>query len=243
MQTTAKLREDITFKNVGFKYNGQADLFTNLNLTGASGSGKSTLMSLLQHKHPLQKGSLSIGDHNVNSINAKRLKNLVGVVAQDIDIITGNVMHNIAVNELKPNLSKIKRICKSIGVLEFIENLEYGFETYLGANGAFLSGGQKQGIAIARALYNEPEILVLDEATSCLDSKSESYIQQAIVDLKRKGKTIIIISHRLSNIVYADKIVVLDKGKVVEEGTHDSLYNINSQYYDLWQYQLPILEF
>ena len=132
-------------------------------------------------------------------------------------------------------------MCKSIGILEFIENLPNGFATYLGENGATLSGGQKQRIAIARALYKNPEILVLDEATSSLDSTSENYIQKAVQSLRNKNKTIIIIAHRLSTVINADKIIVLEKGKVVEEGNHEVLYAQQEKYYDLWQKQMPDL--
>lgn len=130
-------------------------------------------------------------------------------------------------------------ICKSIGILEFIEGLPNGFNTYLGENGATLSGGQKQRIAIARALYKQPEILVLDEATSSLDSTSENYIQKAVNGLREQDKTIIIIAHRLSTVINADKIVVLQKGKVIEQGNHKELYNREGNYYSLWQQQIP----
>ncbi|NQX82272.1 MAG: ATP-binding cassette domain-containing protein, partial [Flavobacteriaceae bacterium] len=130
-------------------------------------------------------------------------------------------------------------ICKSIGILEFVESLTNGFNTHLGENGATLSGGQKQRIAIARALYQEPEILLLDEATSSLDNNSESYIQKTIKHLRDRGKTIIVIAHRLSTVINADTIVLLDKGKVLEQGSHQELYDSKGRYYDLWQQQMP----
>lgn len=157
-----------------------------------------------------------------------------------IDLFAGNVIENIAVGEFVPNMEHIIQVCKSIGILEFIESLPNGFDTYLGENGASLSGGQKQRIAIARALYKNPEVLVLDEATSSLDSKSENYIQKTINTLREKEKTIVIIAHRLSTIINADLIVVLDKGKVLEKGTHDELYIKKKHYYSLWQQQMPI---
>lgn len=126
-------------------------------------------------------------------------------------------------------------ICKSIGILEFIESLPNGFNIYLGENGATLSGGQKQRIAIARALYIQPEVLVLDEATSSLDSTSENYIQKAIERLRKVEKTIIIIAHRLSTVINADEIVVLQKGSVLEQGNHKELYSKKENYYNLWQ--------
>ena len=151
------------------------------------------------------------------------------------------MIDNIAVGEFQPDMERILNICKDIGVLKFIKTLPNGFNTYLGENGATLSGGQKQRIAIARALYKEPEILVFDEATSSLDSTSENYIQRTIQNLREKQKTIIIIAHRLSTVVNADCIVVLEKGKVIEQGSHNDLYKKQEHYYNLWSQQIPIL--
>ncbi len=160
---------------------------------------------------------------------------------QKIDLFAGNVIDNIAVGHLQPNMERVLEICKSIGILEFIETLPNGFNTYLGENGATLSGGQKQRIAIARALYKQPEILVLDEATSSLDSTAENYIQRTIQNLRAQQKTIILIAHRLSTVVHADTIVVLEKGKVLEKGSHNELYAQKGQYYQLWKQQLPVM--
>lgn len=124
--------------------------------------------------------------------------------------------------------------------MDFVEKLPNGFNTYLGENGATLSGEQKQRIAIARALYKNPEILVLDEATSSLDTKSENYIQRAIQNLRENHKTIIIIAHRLSTVINADKIVLLQEDRVVEEGNHTALFGEKGVYYQRWQRQLPV---
>ena len=160
---------------------------------------------------------------------------------QKIDLFAGNVIDNIAVGEFAPDMERITAICKTIGILEFVENLPNGFGTYLGENGATLSGGQKQRIAIARAMYKKPEVLVLDEATSSLDSTSENYIQKAIQNLRNQNKTIVLIAHRLSTVINADKIVVLHKGEVLEEGSHETLYNTKGYYYNLWKQQMPVL--
>ncbi|MBT8300250.1 MAG: peptidase domain-containing ABC transporter [Maribacter sp.] len=242
---------DIRFKNVGFRYGTRVEVFKSLNLiipkgkitaiVGESGSGKSTLMSLLQNIYPIQKGNIFIGDYDLKNVDISRLRDLVGVVPQKIDLFAGNVIENIAVGEFEPNMERISDICNSIGILEFIENLPKGYGTFLGENGAALSGGQKQRIAIARALYKKPEILVLDEATSSLDSSSENYVQKTVHNLRENKKTIVVITHRLSTIVNADKIVVLDKGKVVEEGSHYTLYAKKNHYYNLWKQQMPIL--
>jgi ATP-binding cassette subfamily B protein len=240
---------DIEFKNVAFRYGTRVQVFTDFNLkikkgnitaiVGESGSGKSTLISLLQNLYPIQKGGITIGDLDLKYIQHESLRNLVSVVPQKIDLFAGNVIDNIAVGDFTPNMELIIDICKSIGILEFVESLPNGFNTYLGENGATLSGGQKQRIAIARALYKKPEVLVLDEATSSLDSTSENYIQKAVERLRQDNKTIIIIAHRLSTVINADEIVVLQKGNVLEQGNHKQLYANKGHYYNLWQQQMP----
>ena len=246
---TADKIDDITFKKVKFRYGTRVEVFHDFNLilkkgeitaiVGEIGSGKSTLISLLQNMYPLQSGSISIGDIDLKYIENKSLREIVSVVPQKIDLFAGNVIDNIAVGDFQPDMERILEICKNIGILEFIETLPNGFATYLGENRATLSGGQKQRIAIARALYKQPEILVLDEATSSLDSTSENYIQNAIQSLRAQHKTIIVIAHRLSTVVKADSIVVLDKGKVLEQGSHSKLYKSQGHYYNLWQQQIP----
>lgn len=240
---------DITFSEVSFQYGTRVEVFKNLNLTiqkgkitafvGESGSGKSTLVSLIQNIYPIQKGKIRIGDIDISHLENLSVRELVSVVPQKIDLFAGNVIENIAVGELQPNYEKVYRICKEIGILEFIESLPHNFNTYLGENGATLSGGQKQRIAIARALYKDPEILVLDEATSSLDGSSENYVQKTVRNLRLKGKTVIIIAHRLSTVIHADKIVLLDKGQVLEEGSHDELFEAKGAYFNLWQQQFP----
>lgn len=241
---------DILLKDVAFRYGTRVQVFKNLNLefekgkitaiVGESGSGKSTLISLLQNIYPIQKGSITIGEIDLKHIENSSLRDLVAVVPQKIDLFAGNVIDNIAVGEFAPEMERIISICKSIGIMKFVESLPNGFATYLGENGATLSGGQKQRIAIARALYKEPEILVLDEATSSLDSTSENYIQKTVQTLRDQEKTIIIIAHRLSTVINADKIVVLEKGDVIEEGGHNDLYTKKGHYFKLWEQQMPV---
>lgn len=198
-------------------------------------------MSLLQNIYPIQKGNVSIGKYDLKYIKNSSLRSVVSVVPQQIDLFAGNVIDNIALGDYEPDMQKIIDISTQLGIIGFIESLPKGFQTYLGENGATLSGGQRQRIAIARALYRNPEILILDEATSSLDSASEQYVQQMISMLKLSNKTIIVIAHRLSTILNADKIIVLDKGLVVEEGIHLDLIDNNSHYYNLWQQQFPQL--
>lgn len=244
---------DIIFENVAFNYGTRVEVFKDFNLkikkgeitafVGESGSGKSTLVSLLQNIYAISKGNISFGQTNLRYVDNESLRKLVAVVPQKIDLFAGNVIENIAVGELQPNMERIMEICSDIGILDFIETLPNGFGTYLGENGAALSGGQKQRIAIARALYKQPEILVLDEATSSLDSGSETFVQKTIDQLRQKNKTIILIAHRLSTVVNADTIVVLDKGKIIEQGSHEKLYTSKQSYYKLWRQQLPRISF
>lgn len=243
---------DIQFKAVHFRYGTRVTVFENLNLNiqagavtaivGESGSGKSTLMALLQNLYPLQSGRVYIGEYDLQYIKNDSLRSLVGVVPQKIDLFAGNLVENIAVGDFEPDMKKIIGICTGLGILEFIEKLPNGFNTYLGENGATLSGGQKQRIAIARALYRDPEILILDEATSSLDSASERYVQKMVELLREQNKTVIIIAHRLSTVFHADSIVVLEKGKVAEQGQHAELMQNKGVYFNLWKQQFPMLE-
>jgi len=245
----ADLIGDIRFEKVEFSYGTRVDVFEQFNLNipkgkltaiiGESGSGKTTLAGLLQKLYALNEGAIYIGDHNINYFTNSSLRQVVSSVPQKLDLFAGNVVENIAVGEFEPDMERILGICKQLGILSFIEKLPAGFNTYLGENGATLSGGQKQRLAIARALYRQPEILILDEATSSLDSESEEYVQQTIAHLKAQGKTIIVIAHRLSTVMNADKIVVLEEGKLIEEGTHGELYQKQGKYYKMWQKQVP----
>lgn len=244
---TPTMIRDIVFQDVSFRYGTRVQVFENFNLriskgsitaiVGESGSGKSTLLSLLQNIYPLQNGTIFIGDYDINHISNHTLRQLVSVVPQQIDLFAGNVIENIAVGEYEPDMQRILDICHTLGISEFIEKLPNGFHSYLGENGANLSGGQKQRIAIARALYRNPEIIILDEATSSLDSLSEKAVQTTIQHLREASKTIVIIAHRLSTIMNADKIVVVESGKVVEEGRHLELLAKKEAYYQLWASQ------
>ncbi len=244
---TPELIGDIKFENVAFRYGTRVTVFNDLNLNikagtftaivGESGSGKSTLMALLQNIYPIQSGNIFIGRYSIKYLNNASLRNLLSVVPQKIDLFAGNVIDNIAVGDYEPDMQQIINICTQLGVISFIDSLPEGFQTYLGENGATLSGGQKQRIAIARALYRKPEILILDEATSSLDSASELHVQRAIELLVQQQKTIIIIAHRLTTIRNADHIIVLDKGKVIEEGTHDDMLLSQLHYSKLWKQQ------
>lgn len=240
---------NINFKNITFRYGSRQEIFKDFNLilkkgeisaiVGESGSGKSTLLNLLQNLYLLQNGGIFIGNHNLKYIDKTSLTNILSVVPQKIDLFDGNLIDNIAVGVQEVNMEEILDISKQLGILKFIENLPHGFQTQIGENGTALSGGQKQRIAIARALYRNPEILVLDEATSSIDSNSENYVQKIMMRLKEQGKTVLVISHRLSTLVNADTIFFLDQGKVIEQGSHQHLIINNGPYQKLWEKQLP----
>lgn len=233
IELTSESMGDVVFDSVTFRYGTRTQVFDGLNLTipygkvtaivGESGSGKTTLMSILQNIYPIQSGSVLIGGYNLKQMKNESLRQHIAVVPQQVDLFARNVIDNIAVGDWEPDMKRIVDICNLLGMAKFVESLPNGYETYLGENGATLSGGQKQRIAIARALYREPEMLILDEATSSLDSIAESLVQNAIGHLRSKGKTIIVIAHRLSTVVNADMLVVLDGGKVVEQGKPSEL--------------------
>lgn len=251
-ELTADMIGDIRFREIDFRYGTRVTVFENFSLhipkgkitaiIGESGSGKTTLLSLLQRIYTLQGGSILIGDYDIKYISNPSLRKIVGVVPQDVHLFAGNVVENIAVGDMEPDMKKIIRICGEINILEFIEKLPNGFDTWLGENAGNLSGGQRQRLAIARALYREPEILILDEATSSLDSTAEEYIYRTIDYMRAQGKTIILIAHRLSTVVNADKISVLSQGKLIEEGTHQELLQRKAAYAAMWQKQFPVLE-
>ncbi|QDK78110.1 peptidase domain-containing ABC transporter [Spirosoma sp. KCTC 42546] len=241
----------IRFQNVTFRYGTRATVFDDLVLTmpkgkitavvGESGSGKSTLMSLVQGLYPLQSGSIFIGDYDIKHLHPDSLRQVVSVVPQKIDLFAGNVIENIAIGDEQPDMQRLLAICDQLGITDFIERMSNGFTTYLGENGATLSGGQKQRLAIARALYRRPEVLILDEATSALDSISEQFVQRTVQQLRKEGKTIIIIAHRLSTVRKADKIVVLEQGRVIEEGKHVDLLKNGKAYSQFWQQQTEVV--
>jgi len=239
--------DDIHFENIKFRYGTRVDVFDSLNLVikkgeiiavvGESGSGKTTLISLLQNLYPLQSGNIRIGRYDIRHITNKSLRKLVTVVPQKIDLFAGNVVDNIAVGDFNPDMVRMIEVCDTLGITKFIEQLPHGFTTYLGENGATLSGGQQQRIALARALYRNPEILILDEATSSLDSLAETFVQNTMRVLHNEGKTVIVIAHRLSTISLAQRIIVLDKGIIVQEGTFSELSVIDGYFRNMWIHQ------
>lgn len=238
---------NIQFENVAFRYGSRKQVFESLNLSihksettaiiGESGSGKTTLISLIQNLYPIQAGSIRIGDYNITQINNESLRQIVGTVPQQIELFAGSIIENIALGDFEPDMQKIMQLCDQLGIKDFIEKLPNAYLTLIGEHGVSLSGGEKQRIAIARALYKNPEILIFDEATSSLDSISEKYVKRTLSALAKEGKTIIIIAHRLSTVKHADTIIVLENGKMMESGTHDQLIHSDGIYCKLWNEQ------
>ena len=249
-ELTPELVGDIQLRDVTFAYNTRGTVFQQLTLhlqrgaitgiVGESGSGKTTLLSLLQGLYPLNGGSITIGGLDIRHLDLASLRRVVSVVPQQIDLFTGSIVENIAVGEPEPDMRRIIGICQQLGILEFVEKLPNGFATLLGERGTGLSGGQKQRLAIARALYRNPEILILDEATSALDTVSEQYVQRTLRQFRAAGRTVILIAHRLSTVMHADKIVVLAAGRLMEEGTHEQLLRSGGIYERLWQQLMPV---
>ncbi|MDR3339533.1 MAG: peptidase domain-containing ABC transporter [Candidatus Symbiothrix sp.] len=240
---------DICFENISFSYGTRRDIFVDFSLTipygkltaiiGESGSGKTTLASLLQKLYPIRAGKITVNGQNIDFFTNESMRKMISAVPQQLNLFSGNITDNIAVGDFNPDMDRIMAIVKRLGLMPFIENLPRGFSTYVGENGTQLSGGEKQRLAIARALYANPEVFIFDEATSSLDSKSEAYVKQLIQELIAEGKTILIIAHRLSTVIDADKIIILENGILIEEGAHESLYAPGTHYYEMWEKQMP----
>lgn len=247
IELTAEQIGNINFENVTFSYGSRREVFKDFScviqkgkttaIVGESGSGKTTLATLIQNLYPVNSGKITIGDYEVQYLSHYSLRTLIGVVPQQIDLFSGNVIENIAFGEDFPDMQRVIDLTKQLGILSFIEQLPNGFQTHLGENGSQLSGGQRQRIAIARALYKNPEILILDEATSSLDTDSEQVIQATLNELKRTGKTLIVIAHRLSTIAHSDTILVLRNGQLIEQGTHQELLARETTYKAMWEKQ------
>lgn len=240
---------DIRFCDINFTYGTRNDVFDRFSfnikrgkitaVVGESGSGKSTMVALVMKLYPIASGKITIGGANLENYSPGSLRKLIGIVPQHLDIFAGTLIENIAIGEKSPNQEKIMEIMASLGMNTFVEKLPDGYNTRIGENGTALSGGEKQRIAIARALYRDPEILLFDEATSSLDNEAERYVQETMAQLRRKGKTILVIAHRLSTVIQADHIAVMENGKIVEEGTHPHLWEKMGKYYQMWIKQLP----
>ncbi|HLO46734.1 MAG TPA: ABC transporter ATP-binding protein [Leadbetterella sp.] len=229
----------IEFKNVGFSYIEDKEILKNISLeikkgqtvalVGASGGGKSTIADLLIRFYDVQKGEILIDTQNIKNISQQSLREHIGVVTQEPMLYNDSILNNIAFGR-DASLEEIQNAAKIANAHEFIMNQPEGYETNIGDRGTKLSGGQKQRLSIARAILQNPPILILDEATSALDTESEKLVQDALANLM-KNRTSLVIAHRLSTIQNADKIYVIQNGEVVEQGTHQSLFDEENGYY------------
>lgn len=208
-------------------------------LVGESGSGKSTVAALVQRLYPLDQGRIRIGAHDVAHLELASLRRLVGVVPQTIDLFAGSVLENLALGEPMPDVARIVKLCDELGLRETIERMPQGWLTPVGERGVALSGGERQRLAIVRALYRDPAVLILDEATSALDVVNEGRVLDVVHRAAGSGTTVILIAHRLTTVRAADRIVVLERGRVVEEGGHDALMLGGGQYARLWEHNYP----
>ena len=242
---------DIRFEKVTFRYGSRPPVFRDLSLTipagkvtaivGESGCGKSTLVSLLQKIHPLETGTIRIGSLDLRYLSSRSVRRALTVVPQEIDLFSGSLLENIALGDPEPDVRRALEVIERAGLSELMDALPGGLDTPLTGSSCGLSAGEKQRVAIARALYPDPEVVLFDEATSALDSIAEARVQETVRSLTENGKTVVLIAHRLSTVVRADKIVVLAEGRVAEEGTHRDLFARGGRYREMWRYQHPDL--
>lgn len=241
-----ELEGKIEFRNVHFSYDDKQEVLKGISfsvnkgetvaIVGATGAGKSTIISLLTRFYDVNEGEIFIDDIEIRDYELFHLRSQIGVVLQDVFLFHGTVFENLTLGDESISLEKIKKIAKEIEVDDFIESLPNGYQFVVSERGTSISLGQRQLLSFLRAYLSDPKILILDEATSSIDHESEKLIQQATEKIT-KGRTSIIIAHRLSTIEKADKIIVMDHGKIVETGTHSELLNKKGYYSLLYQGQ------
>jgi len=240
---------EITFKNVYFNYPDRKSTLDNINfvipkyktlgIVGLTGSGKSTLIKLLLRIYDTNKGSIIVDNIPIKEIKLNDLRKCISLVSQETYLFHGTVQENISYGSNKANIKEIMNAAKIAEAHNFIQQLPEGYKTIVGERGQRLSGGQRQRIALARAVLKDSPILILDEATASVDNETEVLIQKSLSKLT-KNRTTIVIAHRLSTIKNADNIIVLDKGKIIEEGKHSQLLTMGGIYSDLWNVQVGI---
>jgi subfamily B ATP-binding cassette protein MsbA len=237
----------IQFDNVSFGYREKSEILHNISfdikpgqtvaLVGPSGAGKSTVIKLLHRFFDVSQGSICLDGHNIQELDRKSFLSQIALVPQETLLFGGTVKENILYGKLNASEEELEEAAKKANAHDFIVELEKGYDTIVGEKGAKLSGGERQRIAIARAILKDPKILVLDEATSSLDNRSEALIQEAVETLMQ-SRTTFIVAHRLSTIRQADQIIVLEKGRVVEIGQHEDLMNNKNLYYNLYKLKM-----
>ena len=231
---------DISYQNVSFAYD-HKNVIENVSfslpenstlaIVGPSGSGKTTLCNLLARFYDVNHGSISIDGHDIREMTCDTLLRYISIVFQHVYLFHDTILNNIRFGRPEASIEEIKEAAKKAACHEFIENLPNGYNTMLGEGGSTLSGGEKQRLSIARAILKDAPIVILDEATASVDPENEHLIQQAISALV-KGKTLIVIAHRLNTIQFADNILVIDQGKLVQQGTHEQLIEEEGIYKD-----------
>ena len=242
-----EFRQSIEFDRVHFEYNdGDERVLDEVSFTinkgevvamvGPSGSGKSTIADLIPRFYDVSRGTIRIDGHDIRESTLASIRGNMGIVTQEVILFNDTIRNNIAYGQ--PNVSEeaIRQAADAANATTFIEETTHGFDTLIGERGVNLSGGQKQRLAIARALFKNPSILILDEATSALDTESEKMVQRAI-EVLMKDRTALVIAHRLSTVQNADKIIVLEKGEIIEVGSHTDLYNKAGLYRRLYDIQ------
>lgn len=245
----SEIRGDLVFENVSFGYSTESDgplVISNmmlnipagrtLALVGPSGGGKSTLCHLIPRFYNVTEGRILLDGTDVRDITLNSLRRNIGIVSQNVFLFDGTVRDNIAYGAEGASDEEIIEAARKANIHDYVASLENGYDTHVGERGVKLSGGQRQRIAIARVFLKNPKLLILDEATSALDNATEMQIQSALEELSR-GRTVIVVAHRLSTVKRADEIVVLDKTGIVERGTHDELISLGGEYKKLYDYQ------
>jgi subfamily B ATP-binding cassette protein MsbA len=244
-----KIRGDVHFNHVWFAYEEGQPVIKGVDLNvkagemvafvGQSGSGKTTMINLLQRNYDVTDGSITVDGIDIRDMQLKSLRRQIGVVIQETILFNATIRENIRYGRLEASNEEVEEAARAANIAHVINALPMGYDTRLGEDGVKLSGGEKQRIAIARAILSDPRILILDEATSSLDSETETLIQEAL-DRLMTGRTSFVVAHRLSTIVKADKIVVMEKGNIMECGSHADLLARDGIYASLYNQQFKV---
>ena len=245
------LEGEVCFKQVSFDYPGTEVGVENVSLNiasgttvalvGTTGSGKSTLIKLLLRFYPVDDGQITVDGHSIDDLTLRSLRSTIGLVSQDVFLFEGSVRENIAYGNPEADDEAIQQAAVSAEAIGFINDLPLGMDTLVGERGIKLSGGQRQRLSLARAILKNPPILILDEATSAVDNETEAAIQRSLAVISRQ-RTVLMVAHRLSTIVAADEIIVLEHGRIVERGKHRALIASNGHYARQWAVQTGAIQ-